>query len=75
MGVKKPIIEVYADPNGTYGGKIGCWRARLQSKPALHDAGDSIDRAVSNLLTNLPRFDRSGEPSHYKVELIWEKAS
>jgi hypothetical protein len=66
----KPVIEVYADPSGVYGGKNGCWRARLATQPALHDAGDTIDHAVSNLLLNLPRFDRSGELAHYKIELI-----
>jgi hypothetical protein len=66
----KPVIEVYADSRGTYGGKNGCWRARLAKQHSLHDAGDSIERAVDNLLLNLPNFDRSGDIADYMIDLV-----
>jgi hypothetical protein len=68
----KPVIEVYADPQGFYGGKKGCWRARLKKRPAFHDAGGSVEQAIENLLLNLPNFDRSGEKSNYSIVLIPE---
>ncbi len=70
---KKPaklVIEVYPDPNGSYGGSKGCWRARLMERRALHDAGDSIDKAVSNLVSGLPRFGRSGNVADYDIQFV-----
>ncbi len=66
----KVTIEVYPDPDGSYGGKQGCWRARLMERRALHDAGDSIDVAVSNLVSGLPRFGRSGNVKDYNIQFV-----
>jgi len=50
----EPIIEVYFDPNGSYGGPgTGCYRSRLRDSHGLHDAGKTPTEAVQKLVRNI----------------------
>jgi hypothetical protein len=55
MSKKKvqPVIEVYFDPNGRWGGKAGCFRSRLRDFHGLHDAADTPELAVKRLVQNI----------------------
>src|SRR6185369_12012341 len=49
----QPVIEVYFDPYGIWGGKYGCFRCRLRDSHGLHDAADSPEYAVKRLVQNI----------------------
>jgi hypothetical protein len=49
----EPVIEVYFDPNGRWGGKAGCFCSRLRDFHGLHDAADTPEYAVKRLVQNI----------------------
>jgi len=52
----RPIIEVYFDPNGMIGEKLGCYRSRLCSAHGCRGVGENPIHAVSNLLRTIISF-------------------
>jgi hypothetical protein len=52
----EPVIEVYFDPNGVWGGNYGCFRSRLRDSHSLHDAADTPEYAVKRLVQNIVCF-------------------
>ena len=64
----KPIVEVYFDPSGVRGGKLGCYRARLRSDHGIHDAGETAKEALENLLVLAVTIGRSGDADDYEVK-------
>lgn len=41
-------IEVYWDPDGIKGGRVGCWRARLKDNHGIHSAGETNLSAIQD---------------------------
>lgn len=65
--VKVPVIETYFDFSGIIGGQSGCWRARLQSRHGIHDAGATQEEAVQSWLRLAVTFDLSGNKADYEI--------
>lgn len=63
----KETIEVYWDPDGSYMGKFGCFRARMQSNHGIHDVGADSDFAVEHFLLTAKSFGYSGKIRRYNV--------
>ncbi|MFZ5424875.1 MAG: hypothetical protein ACOZAO_03665 [Patescibacteria group bacterium] len=64
------VIEVYWDEKGNKDGKAGCWRAKLQGRPTLHDAGSCITDAIANLLATARSFGLPGNEAEYKIKKL-----
>lgn len=66
--MEKPVIGVFYDPAGMSGGKHGCWRARVNSKPGFHAAGRSGREAIDDLLVTLQSFGEPCTQDDYQIE-------
>ncbi len=67
---EKPIIEVYYDPTGFRGGKIGCIRTRLKDDHKIHSAGMDEKEAVADILSTLRSRCRPSRREDYMYKNI-----
>lgn len=72
----EPVIEVYFDPNGSYGGPgTGCYRCRLRDSHGLHDAGNTPEVAVKALIRNIVCHADYKDPGKTKLKYAHLPAS
>ena len=67
MSVASPSIEVFFDPDGTRNGLEGCFRARIADHPGVHDAGQTEEEALENLLITAASLGFSGNQEDYVI--------
>jgi hypothetical protein len=68
-------IQVHFDPRGRYGGKAGCFRAKVVEKPGYHSAGRNVHEAIDELFITI-RSCRdvkgcpSKNPKDYEYDIV-----
>jgi len=61
------LVEIYFDPDGMKGGKIGCYRARLLKNHKCHDAGTTAEDAYRALICTAWSLGYIRDPERYRI--------
>jgi hypothetical protein len=74
MGKDEPMpgytIEVYYDVFGNHDGKRGCFRARMQGCPEIHDAGRTPEEAYEACVVTAGSFGFPRGDHNYRMDLL-----